>query len=121
MIQVRRVVQLCCLLCAALVVSCTSVKTVATDVMDELVHLLDSGQLPGIKSGELIESAHVQSFPQYYKIKYPATVAVFVTRKDEDSVYSYVFTKLDAKDKWTLTSAGKRSQNGEHEDLKIVH
>jgi hypothetical protein len=118
MIPVRRVLQFCCVLCAVLLVSCTSVKTVATDVMDELVRLLDSGQLPGIKSPDLIESAHVQNFPPYYKIKYPATVAVFVSRKDEASIYSYVFTKLDAKDKWILTSAGKRLQNGEREVLK---
>ncbi len=86
--------------------------------MDELVRLLDSGQLPGIKSSEMIEEAHVQPFPQYYRIKYPETVAVFVVKKDEASVYSYVFTKLDARDKWTLTSAGRRLQNGEREELK---
>jgi hypothetical protein len=107
-------------LCAVLLVSCTSVKTVATDVMDECVRLLDVGQLPGIKPGETIEEAHVQAFPPYYRIQYPATVSVFVTKKNEPSIYSYVFTKLDKKDKWTLTSAGKRSQNGEREDLKIV-
>ena len=90
----------------------------AKDVMAELVRLLDSGQLPGIASTETIEEAHVQDFPQYYRMKYPATVAVFVTKKDEASVYSYVFTKLDARDQWTLTSAGKRLQNGEREVLK---
>jgi hypothetical protein len=96
------------------------VKTVGRDVMDELVRLLDSGRLPGIKPSETIEEAHVQPFPQYYRIKYPETVSVFVIKKDEASVYSYVFTKQDAKDKWTLSSAGKRLQNGEHEDLKVA-
>lgn len=102
-------------------VACTSVNTVAKDVMAELVRLLDSGKLPGIAATDSVEEAHVQDFPQYYRIKYPESVAVFVTKKDEASVYSYVFTKLDAKDQWTLTSAGKRLQNGEHEDLKVVH
>jgi hypothetical protein len=60
----------------------------------------------------------VQDFPPYYRITYPATVSVFVTRKDEAAVYSYVFTKLDAKEQWTLTSAGKRLQNGDREVLK---
>lgn len=118
MIHVMRFVRIICLLCAVLLVSCTSVKKVATGVMDELVRLLDNNQLPGIAATDTIEEAHVQDFPQNYRIKYPATVAVFVTKKDEPIVYSYVFTKLDKDSKWQLTSAAKRGQNGEHEILK---
>src|SRR5436190_9951106 len=103
--MMRRFVQCGCAFFAVVLISCTTVNTVAKDVMGELVRLLDAGQLPGIAKAESVESAHVQDFPPYYRIKYPETVAVFVTKKDEDAVYSYVFTKLDAKEEWTLTSA----------------
>jgi hypothetical protein len=86
--------------------------------MAELLQLLESGKLPGIAATETIEQAHVQDFPNFYRVKYPTTVAVFVTKKDEACVYSYVFTKVDAKEEWTFSSAGKRSQNGEREVLK---
>ena len=78
--------------------------------------LKEAGKLPGIAAtdhGKL----QSQAFPITHHVAYPASVEVCATKENDQSRYTYTFTKDSASSEWRLTAAWRTSPDGHREGL----
>ncbi len=101
-------------------VSCSSpINTVSDEVAVVFMQMHEDGQLPGIAKSEFIEHVQTAGFPRNYKIKYPASVSLYANKSKDATIYIYTFTKDTADSPWHLTSAARRVEEGEREEMSI--
>jgi hypothetical protein len=116
----KRIISTICLTALALIVSCSSpINAVSEEVASVLIQMHEDGQLPGIAKSEFIEHVQTAAFPHDYKLKYPTSVTLYAYKTKDAIVYIYTFSKETADSQWHLTSAARRTEEGEREEMPI--
>ena len=80
--------------------------------------LKDAGKVPGFGPDEH-GNLQSEAFQRGSAVKYPFSVAMYVSKQNDQSVYAYRLTKDRNSAAWRLTGAKRGLPDGKWEDLKI--
>ena len=100
-----------------LFVSCASVRELK-GAESRLEELKAAGKLPGFAATDHGD-VQTQAFHITHHITYPASVEIYATKKNDQSHYTYTFTKDNASSEWRLTAAWRTTPDGKREDSMI--